>query len=398
VHFQNGGPVRVGQQASEPFAGTSRRFRFDFQQAVKRQRQFVWAIAVTFAFIASHLDAQDAAPQFADVAARAAAARDQGNLPQAIDLYNQAEQLKPDWAEGWFYLGMLQYSADSYQPAIEAFNRLLQVDPHAIPGMALRGLCEFETGAYDAALRDLDEAVAKGAANQPRNEQILRYHLAQLLTRAGRFQDAQTQYGFFAAEGVSNPDLLVGLGLAGMRVPLLTQEVPAADRALYQTIGEAGFALLAGQTQEADAAFRALFAEHPTAPGLHFFYGFLLFPHSPELAADQFKSEVALAPSNVEAHAMLAFTLMINGTYQEAATEAALTLAKTPDMELAQIALGRSLAETGNVARGTEILTQVLKTDPDNLEAHLGMAAIYSRTGRREDAYREHMLCLGLAK
>jgi len=356
-----------------------------------------------FAFIASHLDAQDAAPQFADVAARAAAARDQGNLPQAIDLYNQAEQLKPDWAEGWFYLGMLQYSADRYQPAIEAFDRLLLLDPHAIPGMALRGLCEFETGAYDAALRDLDEAVAKGAANQPRNEQILRYHLAELLTRASRFQDAQTQYGFFATEGVSNPDppspdLLVGLGLAGMRTALLTQDVPPADRELYQSVGAAGFSLLAGQTQEADTAFRALFAQHPTTPGLHFFYGFLLFPHSPELAADQFKSEVALAPSNVEAHAMLAFTLMINGSYEEAAAEAELALAKAPDMELAQIALGRSLAETGNVARGTEILTQVLKTDPDNLEAHLGIAAIYSRTGRREDAYREHMLCLGLAK
>jgi len=66
--------------------------------------------------------------------------------------------------------------------------------------MALRGLCEFETGAYDDALRDLDTAVAHGAAKDPHNEQILRYHLAQLLTRAGRFQDAQTQYGFFATE------------------------------------------------------------------------------------------------------------------------------------------------------------------------------------------------------
>jgi tetratricopeptide (TPR) repeat protein len=344
------------------------------------------------------IHAQDAAPQFDDVSARAAAARDQGNLPQAISLYNQAVQLKPDWAEGWFYLGMLDYSADSYQPAIDAFNHLLTLQPTAVPGMALRGLCEFETGAYDDALRDLDLSVAHGAAKDPRNGQILRYHLAQLLTRASRFQDAQTQYGFFATEGISNPDLLVGLGLAGMRIPSLIQDVAAADRDFYQTVGHAGYIELATDTQGADAEFQALFARYPTAPKLHFFYGFLLFPHAPELAVYQFKSEVALAPANAEAHAMLAFTLMIDRQYKQALPEAQLALEQSPDMELAQIALGRSLAETGDITRGAELLTEVLKRDPDNQEAQMGMASIYAQTGRREDAYREHMLVLGTPK
>ena len=39
------------------------------------------------------LHAQEASPQFADLAARAAAARDQQNIPLAIELYTQAEQL-----------------------------------------------------------------------------------------------------------------------------------------------------------------------------------------------------------------------------------------------------------------------------------------------------------------
>jgi len=355
-------------------------------------------LLVSLTLFSVHAQAQDAAPQFSDVAGRAAAARDQGNLSQAISLYNQAVQLKPDWAEGWFYLGMLQYSADSYQPAIEAFNHLLTLQPTAVPGMALRGLCEFETGAYDDALRDLDTAVAHGAAKDPRNEQILRYHLAQVLTRASRFQDAQTQYGFFATEGISSADLLVGLGLAGMRIPSLTQDVTAADRDFYQTVGQAGYTELAADTQGADAQFQALFTRYPTTPKLHFFYGFLLFPHAPELAVEQFKTEVALAPSNVEAHAMLAFTLMIDRRYAEALSEAQLALAQAPDMELAQIALGRSLAETGDIARGTALLTEVLKRDPDNQEAHMGMASIYAQTGRREDAYREHMLVLGTPK
>jgi len=342
--------------------------------------------------------AQSVAPSFDDLAGRAAAARDGGNLPLAIDLYGQAEKVKPDWAEGWFYLGLLQYSANAYPAAIDAFNHLLVLQPGAPPALALRGLCEFETGAYDDALRDLDEAVAKGAANQPRNEQILRYHLAELLTRAGRFQDALAQYKFFAAKKIQDEDVLVGLGLAGMRAPLLTKDVAASDREMYQAAGAAGYALLAENTQEADGLFTQLFARYPATPGLHFFYGFLLFPHSPELAIEQFKSEVAIAPSNVEAHAMLAFSLMISGRYAEAEPEAELVLAKAPDMEMGQLALGRSLAEIGDVKRGGELLNEVLKADPDNLEAHLGMASIYSRTGRREDADREHMVCRSLAK
>lgn len=337
-------------------------------------------------------------PQFDDLAARAAQARDSGNLPLAIDLYGQAEQVKPDWAEGWFYLGMLQYSANAYPAAIDAFNHLLTLQPGAPPGLALRGLCEFETGAYDDALRDLEQAVAKGAANQPRNEQILRFHLAELLTRNSRFQDALAQYKFFAAKNIQDEDVLVGLGLAGMRAPLLTKDVPASDREMYQAAGAAGYALLADNSQEADGLFRQLFARYPATPNLHFFYGFLLFPHSPELAIEQFKSEVQIAPANVEAHAMLAFTLMIAGRYAEAQPEAELVVAKAPDMEMGQLALGRSLAEIGDAKRGAELLNQVLQADPDNLEAHLGLASIYSRTGRREDADREHKVCRSLAK
>jgi len=341
---------------------------------------------------------QQGAASFDELAGRAAAARDGGNLPLAIDLYGQAERVKPDWAEGWFYLGMLQYSANAYPAAIDAFNHLLVLQPGIPPGMALRGLCEFETGAYDDALRDLEQAVAKGAANQPRNEQILRYHLAELLTRSSRFQDALAQYKFFAAKKIEDEDVLVGMGLAGMRVALLTKDVPAGDREMYQAAGAAGYALLAENTQEADGLFTQLFARYPTAPNLHFFYGFLLFPHTPELAIEQFKSEVSVAPSNLEAHAMLAFSLMITGRYSEAEPEAELVLAKAPDMEMGQLALGRSLAEIGDVKRGTDLLNQVLQADPDNLEAHLGMASVYSRTGRREDADREHKICRSLAK
>ncbi|HUX43227.1 MAG TPA: tetratricopeptide repeat protein [Terracidiphilus sp.] len=350
----------------------------------------------TFAASAGCVTAQEASPQFSDLAAQAAAARDQQDLPLAIRLYAQAVQQKPDWAEGWWYLGLLQYSTNQFAPAIDAFNHLIQLQPKAAPAVALRGLCEFETGAYEDSLRDLQLAVDHGAANDPQNAQILRYHLAQLLTRSSQFQDALNAYKYFATNHIQDADLLVGIGLAGMRVPALTKEIPAQKRALYQEAGTAGYAFLGDESHQADALFRELFARYPSTPGLHFFYGFLLFAHAPDLAVEQFQSEVALAPENVQARAMLAFTLMVDGKFQKALPQAEHAYAAAPDMELAQLALGRSLAETGETQRAMTLLQQVLKQDPNNLEAHLGLVAIYSHEGKREDAYRERLLCLGL--
>jgi len=341
--------------------------------------------------------AQQAA-QFDDLAARAAAARDSGHLPQAIDLYGQGTQLKPDWAEGWFYQGLLQYSSNNFPAAVDALNHVLELKPGTAPALALRGLSEFETGAYDDSLRDLDEGVKKGAANEPRNGQIIRYHLAQMLARAGRFQDAMLQYQFFASKHIDDPDLLLGLGLAGMRNTTLPKDFPAEGREVVEAAGSAGYLFLSGDSQGADGLFKKLFERYPTVPNLHFFYGVLLFMHGPDLAIDQFKSEVEIAPSNAAARAILAYALMFAGRFAEAQPEAEAALARVPDMEMAQIALGRSLAEAGDVKRATEVLNEVLQRDADNMEAHMALAAMYSRAGMREEAYRERMVCLGMQK
>lgn len=315
-----------------------------------------------------------------------------------MNLYAQAVQARPDWQEGWWYLGVLRYSANQYPEAIDAFSHLLALAPHAAPAMALRGLCEFETGSYDDSLRDLDMSVAHGAANQPRNEEILRLHLAELLTRATRFQDALDQYKALAKKNIEDPDVDIGLGLAGMRLASLIKDVPQADRPLFEAAGKAGYVSLGGDSQKADTMFQQLFKQYPTAPNLHLYYGFLLFPHDPELAIMQFQKETAIAPDNISAHALLAFSLMIAGHYAEAVPEAQKVLATQPNMEMAQLALGRSLGETGDLQRGAEILNQVLKNDPNSLEAHMGLASIYAHEGNHEEAYRERMACVRLSQ
>lgn len=343
--------------------------------------------------------AQQAPPQsFDDLSSQAAAARDQQNLPQAIDLYTRATRAKPDWAEGWWYLTLLQYSSNQFPGAVDAATHLLALSPHAVPAMVLRGLSEFELADYKDSLHDLETAVQHGAANDPHNEQIVRYHLALDLARANRFEDALDQYKVFAQKGLSDADMLAGIGLAGMRVTSFPTEIRDQDRPLYEAAGKAGYTFLAGDNNQAETLFQQLFAQYPATPNLHLFYGLLIFSHDPSLAANQFQQEVAVAPGNDYAHELLAYALVIAGRYQEALPEAQRSYAAAPGVQMNQLALGRALGETGDLDRGTQILQKVLEKDPDNLEAHIGLAALYARAGRREDAYRERMVCLKLAK
>ncbi|WP_109484519.1 tetratricopeptide repeat protein [Occallatibacter savannae] len=354
-------------------------------------------IVLSLLFAPWFAPARQSSSQFADIAARAAAARDQQNLPLAIDLYKQAEQVNPSWQEGWWYLGVLQYSSNQYPGAIDAFSHLLQLAPTAVPAMALRGLCEFETGAYDSALRDLDEAVAHGAANEPRNEQIIRFHLALLLAHASRFEDALAQYTALAHLHAEAPDLFVAIGLAGTRSTAFPADISATDRAFYESAGRAGYVFLSGDDEQADRLFTALFAQYPARLGLHFYYGYLLFPHDPSMAGDQFREELALKPTT-ETQALLALTLIYEGHFSEALEPAQAAYSADPNLHIAQVALGRALAETGDMKRGTELLTGAVQRDPNDLEAHLGLASIYSRTGNREEEARERKACRDLAK
>ena len=331
-----------------------------------------------------------------DLAAQASAARMQNDVPRAIALYTQGVQQNPKWADGWWFLGSLQYGTGAYIAARDALSHYIEMTPNAGPAIALRGLCEFETGEYPQALADIHHGIALGAANQPRNEQILRYHEALLLTHQGDFAAALKAYSFFAKNGITNPELLTAIGLAGLRMPLFPKEVPAEQSDLASAAGDAAYRYLAGDESSAAQAFQELFKHFPTASNAHFLYGYLLFATNPDAALEEFQEELKIAPSNPDADVMSAWAFLIKNAPAEALPYAQRAVEHKPLLPSAQLVLGRSLLEAGELNGGMEHLEKALQLQPDNLEIHLALAKAYSKSGRKEDARRERMLCLQL--
>lgn len=334
---------------------------------------------------------------FESISAAAAAARQQHDLPRAIQLYSQGVQLNPAWTDGWWFLGVLQYGANQFAPARDALTRFIELKPDGGAAIALRGLCEFETGQYPESLGDLQHGMSLGAAAQPRNAEILRYHEALLLTRLGNFEKALGRYTTFVKDGHASDELTNAIGLAGLRMPLFPQDADPAQAPLIAATGAAAFKFMNGDIEGARQAFQQLFASYPRTPDIHYLYGYLLFPTSPDAAIAQFQQELAISPSNSVANAMLAWADGVQGDFAAALPAARAAVDQDPSLAMGQLMLGRALVETGDTSAGLPHLEKALEMEPGSLEAHLTLAKAYSKLGRKDEAQHERQLCLQIS-
>ncbi len=359
---------------------------------------FFFLLLLLTGFSCKNLAAQNNANSFEDLAAAATAAREANRAPQAIELYKQALLVNPDWQEGWWSLGLLQYRAEDYAAATESLSHFLTQQPDDGEALALRGLCEFETGEYAQSLEDIRKGLTHGAEEDAQHKEILRYHEAMLLTRLGSFEAALKAYAPFAEQGLSSPELFVAIGIAALRMPLLPKQTAADQKELLSAVGEATFRFMAGDQKAAQSAFEDLFRRFPTARTVHYHYGNLLMAFGPEAAAPQFKKELDVAPDNADALAMLAWSLLLEDRPEEALPYAKRVAQEKPELAASQLVYGRALVGTGSMADGIEHLRKGLKLEPNNLEVHIALAKAFSKSGREEEARRERALCMQMTR
>jgi tetratricopeptide (TPR) repeat protein len=364
---------------------------------VRLERVEMKVLARIFVFLSACLAAS--AGTFEDLAAQAAAAREANNVPKAIELYQQALQLKPAWTEGWWFLGTLSYDSDQYKTGVHAFSEFVKLDEKVAMGWGFLGLCEFETGEPEPALEHIRRGLAIGTGIEPNVEQVLRFHEVLLLTKLGLFDQAMPKLMPFVRKGVKNQQLLAVIGLTALRQAHLPGEVPAGEQALIDAAGQAAYLWMTGDSGRTQPAFKALLDNYPRAPGVHYFYASYLLSFRPaEEAVAELKRELEVNPHGADAPATIALLMVRAG-----ASSAALPLARQaaqdgPTCPMAQYAYGLILAGTGDFKQAIDRLETAERLDPSSIEYHMGLAGVYSNAGRHEDARRERRMSIALAK
>ncbi|HET9319815.1 MAG TPA: tetratricopeptide repeat protein, partial [Bryobacteraceae bacterium] len=251
--------------------------------------------------------APTAAQRFAQVSKQATQAREQERLAEAVQLYREGVRLRPDWKEGWWYLGTMFYDQDRYEEARAALRRFTVLDPKVAAAWAFLGLCEYETKAYDEALAHLEHATALGLDATSQLYTVTQYHATLLLTRSGKFERALEIVMKLAEQGAETPSLVEAAGIAGLRKPLLPTELPPTDRELVLLVGRAVMDTGARHPAEAQKEFESLVAGHPKTPNIHYLFGSFLMLSDPDAGLQELKKELEISPRSLPALLQIAF-------------------------------------------------------------------------------------------
>ena len=236
---------------------------------------------------------------FQAAAEAAANAREAGKTDEAIREYARAVALRPDWAEGWWYLGTIEYDRDLYAAAIPALRKLVAIAPNLGSAWAFLGLSEFETRDYESSLADLEKAHSIGVADDAELARVSGYHLALLLNRHGDFERGSSLLLSLSGQSELPPQIKSALGMALLRIPLLPDQVDPSQEAFLQSAGEAA-ATAARNPAHAVDVLGQLMKEHPQAPYLHYAYGLALATEGQtEEALEAQQREAAISPESL---------------------------------------------------------------------------------------------------
>jgi tetratricopeptide (TPR) repeat protein len=361
-------------------------------------RRWLWVAAFCAAGLSQTQQSKSGREGFPVLAERAARAREEGRLEEAVAAYRQALRQRPSWTEGLWYLGATLYELDRYAEAREPFRRLLALEPKAGPAHALLGLCLYQTGDYELALAHLRQARALGFAANPQLERVALYHLALLLNKYEHFEESLFVLAGLAQQGLDSAALAEAAGIAALRRPLLPPEVPAADRELVRLAGRAAYAAGARRPHEAEQAFRELLARYPNAANVHYLYGSFLLGSRPEEAVKELLRELDISPNHLPALVALALELQKQGRPEEGLPYARQAAAAYPRSFAAQNALGRLLVETGALEEGIAALERARELAPDSVQTRFALSSAYAKAGRKQDAERERREFLRLRK
>jgi tetratricopeptide (TPR) repeat protein len=336
--------------------------------------------------------------EFNRLTKQADAAREAGRLEEAVKLYNQALQLNPKWAEGWWYLGSIFYDRDRYAEAGEALKILLSQQRENGPAWTLLGLCEFQLRNYKEALADILNGKQLGLGGNKAFINVARYHGSILLTRNGQFEVAFEELRPFSREGNESLSVIEAFGINILRMPLLPVELPPDKRELVLLAGRAAWHQSARHPQEADRAFKELLARYPDAPNVNYAYGVFQLIDTPDAALESFRRELQVKPDNVPAMLQIAFEYIKRNDYEQGLPFAQKAVETAPEFFATHNALGRVLLEMGKIHEAIRELETGVKQAPDSPEMRFALARAYAKAGRSDDARREREIFLQLDK
>jgi len=327
---------------------------------------------------------------FEDLAKRAQAALD-SRPGEAVQLFQQALAIRPDWPEGWLYMGGTLYQMGRYAEATDALRKGIGLAPVFANGWALLGLSESQLDDTDQAMADIRKGEELGLNGNAQFETAVRLRAAQLLILSSAFDEALAQLQPLSRYPDQPAAVEEAMGLCALASPDDMGKLSPQRRAVTDLAGKAAWSFATQRPGAAAGLYRQLLTQYPAEPGVHYAYGLFLMETDIKEALAEFQKEVQNNPKHWPAMLVVA-TIQLRQSAPEQAMESLHAAMKAVPVKyrwLCHLDLGRADLDANNATGAISELEDAVRQMPSNASAHFFLAEAYRQAGRKADAERE---------
>jgi len=336
-----------------------------------------------------------------------------------------AKQASPSGVDELLRSGISAQQHGDYQTAIESYRKALAIEPKLAEAQANLGAALAATGQFDAAIEEDIRAMAIVP-----DKTGVRRNLALAYYKKGDMEHARTEFeavitarprdvkaavllGYTyiklekPAEAVvlltplepgheSDMDFEYVLGDAMIQSGKDTEGIPRMEKAASATHSPDAY-VIAGtahmhrsEFREARADFDTALDLSPTFPGLYTLAGQARDASGDsEASVPEFQAALRTDPKDATANLYLGVIRLKQRDFDSARPLLELALELRPGHPLTRLELAKLNGMTGRYAEAAATLEDLEKSDPNWLDPHIELAAIYYKLHRPEDGQRE---------
>jgi tetratricopeptide (TPR) repeat protein len=355
------------------------------------------SLVAALLLLADPLFAQSPNPK--ELFQEAVAAQQQGNDAKAIRLYQQLVKLHPEAVIARANLGVVLAQEKRYDEAIAQYHAVLEADPRNISIRVNLALAYQEKGDYARAATEL-ELVHKST---PENAQA-RLLLANCDFQLQRYPEVVRLLQPLEKSMPGDLDVAWLLGSALIQTGKPGAGLERIDKVAEKSQNPEAF-LLAAKTRFAlsqfDLARRDIDSAkrlNPSLPGLKTLDGMLLEQTGDYASAEStLREALQQDPRDFDAHFYLGAILYFKRDLKEAQAHLVEALKLRPTSVRARYELALVFRADGNVAQAVTDLEIVTRANPDWMQPHVELSALYFQLHRPEAGEKEKQIVDRLA-
>ena len=322
-----------------------------------------------------------------------------GELDSAVNSYEEAIAIKPDYAKAHYNLGGAYHELHQFDDSVKSYNNSLAIDPNYAQAHNNLGNVLRENEELDEAIKSYEKAINLNPdyvealysislvfQNLGQFEYMVK-HLEKVLSIKSDFAEAHSSLGI-ALKSLGQLDDAV---LSYQKAIAIKSDYLEAHNNLGNVFKDLG------QLDDAVESYQKALLIDSDYPALHNNLGIALKELGQvDDAVRSYEKAIAINPDYPDSHNNLGVALFELGQLEKSVLSYKKALSNNSDYYEAYNNLGIALKDLGQFSNAIHSFEKALAINPDYAEAHSNLGIVLKKLGRLDDAILSYEKALAI--